>query len=248
MKKRVLGCALVLLATAAQAQSSSKDFSAWQGIMFTPVGAFPGIEPSLGGRTDDSKQLALRGSTWKFASDDDRQNSVGVSYFAPPSSAIRYGATMGWTEPSGGNGVFLIGLETAGDFLKASSMSGTGSAFTIDWKLSAGLGHFSGSVGGTVWSFVAQAPILWQYRMVSKSELSLHLTPGFGLGGTTDSGGLEAETGTRPMIGLGGAFTSARGIGLHLGAHLVPIDLGPTADSAPWVMGAALSFPIGGKK
>ena len=49
------------------------------------------------------------------------------------------------------------------------------------------------------------------------------------------------------MIGFGGAFTSARGIGIHLGTQLVPLDLGPSADSAPWVIGAALSFPIGGK-
>jgi hypothetical protein len=245
MKKCISGCAFVLLASAAQAQSSSKDFAAWQGIMFTPVGAFPGLEPSLGGRTDDSKQLAVRGSTWKFASDEDRMSSVGVSYFAPPSSTGRYGATLGWTEPSGGGGVFLGGLEAAGDFLQMGSRSGTGSAFGIDWKLSAGVGQFSGSVGGTIWSFVGQLPMQWKMRMASTSELSLHVTPGFGLAGTGDAGSVEAESGTRPMIGFGGAFTSARGIGIHLGTQLV--HLGPTADSAPWLIGAALSFPIGGK-
>lgn len=247
MSMRLLGLAL-MFGGVAQAQSSSASFAAWQGIMFTPVGAFPGMETSLGGRTDDSKQLAVRYSTWKFASDPDRQNSIGVSYFAPPSSTIRYGATMGWTEPSSGEGVFLVGLEAAGDFVEASARTGMGSAFSLDWKLSGGLGHMSGTVGGTVWSFVGQLPLAWRYHTASKSELSLHATPGLGIAGTTDAGGAEAETGTRPMIGVGGAFTSAGGIGVHLGAHVVPIDLGPGGDSAPWVLGAGLSFPIGGKK
>jgi hypothetical protein len=247
MKKCISGCAFVLLASAAQAQSSSKDFAAWQGIMFTPVGAFPGIEPSLGCRTDDSKQLAVRGSSWKFASDADRMNSLGVSYFAPPTSVLRYGATMGWTEPSSGDGIFLVGVEVAGDLVQISSRSANGSAFSADWKLSAGVGHFSGSVGGAGWSLVGQAPIKWQYRMASTAEVSLYAAPGFGVAGTEDSGSVDAEMGTRPMIGFGGAVISARGLGIHLGAELVPLDLGPTADSAPWVMGAALSFPTGGK-
>lgn len=245
MKVSLIGSALVVAGSVAAAQSSSKDAAAWSGIMSSPVGAFPQIETTAGGRTDGSKQLAIRVSSWKFANASERANSIGATYLAPATSRVRYSATLGWTEPTGDDGgTFLVGGDAASALWE--SAANTGSSFSIDWKLSLGLGHMSGNPGGTVWSAVGQLPLKWKYHTAGKSDLSAFVSPGYGLAGTTDVGSTEAETGTRPIVGFGGAWTSAGGVGLHVGAQLVPLDLGPSGGKSPWVGGLAVSFPIGG--
>ena len=251
------------------AQSSSKDAAAWTGIMFTPAGAFPLVRtwPTANDTRDsarltaggfvwtpgsphavDAEQLIFHGSTWKSGGSDVRNTSVGVTYLTHPSSRIRYGGTIGWMEPTGGGGVFLVGLEALDDIWQGGAVTTVGSSFTLGWNATGGLGHISSGVGGTVWSAVLQLPLKWRYQSSSRSSLAAFVAPGFGLAGTTDAGSVEAETGTRPMIGFGGGWTSARGIGLHVGTHMVPLDLGPGSESSPWVLALALSVPIGGDK
>lgn len=237
MQKLVALTLTVVLGTSIRAQSSEKDVAAWTGIMLSPAGAFPAMQLAGGG-----KQLAFHASTWNDAGADERQNSVGVSYSAPQSSRVRYGATMGWTEPSGGGGVFLLGLDVTGDLLRRAVDAAAGSSFTADLKASLGMGNITATPGGVVWSFVGQLPLGWQYTSASKSVLSAHVTPGFALAGTTDIGSEEAATGTRPVIGAGAAWTSAGGVGLHVGTQMVPLDLGPTGESSPWVVAIGLSF------
>ena len=235
MKKLIALTLAAAVGTSVHAQSSEKDAAAWTGIMLSPAGAFPATQLAGGG-----KQLTLHASTWKYASVDERQNSIGVSYSAPQSAKIRYGATAGWMEPSGGGGTFLLGIDVTGDLTETSA--NPGASFDVDLKASLGMGNITATPGGVVYSLVGQLPLGWQYTTAGQSVFNVHVTPGYSFAGTTDIGSEEAASGTRPVIGAGASWTSAGGVGFHVGTNLVPLDLGPGGDSPPWVLGAALSI------
>jgi len=245
----LLGCALAVAGSAAHAQSSDKDFTAWFAMTFTPVGAFPQMETAPGGRTDGARQLAFRFSTWKFEGDVTRQNNFGVSFLAPSSSKVRYGVTAGWVQPSGGggsnDGIFMLGGDLASALWQSAPNASSPNSFSLDWKANLGYGRFTGTGGGNAWSLVAQVPFKWMYQMANKSDLSAFASAGFGFGGISDD--TDSENGTRPMFSLGGAWTSAGGVGVHLGMQKILIDLGP-GGSPPWNTGLAVSFPMGAKK
>jgi hypothetical protein len=244
----LLSCALVAAASTAQAQSSEKDAAAWFGIMTTPVGVFPSIETSAGGRTDAARQLALRFSSWSFEGSDQHENSFGLSLLNPATSPIRYGVTLGWTQPSGGggpnDGIFMLGGDIGGALWTSATGTNTASSFSLGWKGSLGYGHFTGTGGGDAWSLVGQVPLGWMYKMANKSDLSAYVNAGFGFAGVSDD--TDNESGTRPMFGVGGAWTSAGGIGIHLGWQKVSLDTGGAGD-VPGVTGLSVSIPFGGK-
>jgi hypothetical protein len=234
----------------AQAQSSEKDAAAWGGIMFTPVGAFPGIETASGGRTDVAKQLAIRFSTWSFKDSDVRDNNLGVTFMSPGTSTLRYGLTVGYLWPSGdtggsNDGTIMVGGDLASALWTSATSTSSSSSFSLDWKANLGFGRFTGDGGGNAWSLVAQLPVKWMYQMANKSDLSAYVAPGFGFAGSGDN--TDSESGTRPMIGFGGAWTSAGGVGVHLGFQRVPLDFGFGVTS-PWVNALSVSFPMGAGK
>jgi hypothetical protein len=246
----LLGCALVVAGSSAQAQSSDHDFAAWFGLMVTPVGALPQIETTAGGRTDAPQQLAFRLSRWKFSGADVTENTFAVSYLAPSTSLVRYGVTAGWLQPTGGggnnDGAFLIGGDLSTAVLQMTKTGANTSSFSVDVKGSMGYSRLTGSSGGNAWSIVAQVPAKWMYEMANKSTLSAFVSAGFGLAGLSDE--FDKDHGTRPMFSFGGAWTSAAGVGVHLGAQKVPLDFGPTSDGPPFVTGLAVTFPVGAKK
>jgi hypothetical protein len=248
----LLGCALfVTVGSVAQAQSSGKDAAAWSGLMLSPAGAFPAIETSAGGRTDGARQLAIRVSSWSFKDSDVRQNNYGISFLAPATSKVRYSGTVGWSQPSGdtggdNDGLILLGGDIASALWESPASAGGNTSFSLDWKASMGLGHFTGEGGGNAWSLALQVPFKFMYKMASKSDLSAYVNAGFALAGVSDD--TDSETGTRPMYGLGGAWTSAGGVGIHLGAQRIPLDFGIIDIDPPWVGSLAVSFPVGGKK
>lgn len=239
----LLGCVVGIASTAqAQARSSSDDLAAWYGIMVSPAGAFPSIETASSATT----QLAFRASTWKAPGTDVNQNNFGISYLsAPAASNIRYGLTVGWLQPSGASasdGTIMFGGDAGGPFWQNAASTNAGTTFGLDWKLSVGGGHSRAEGGIEYWSVVGQVPFKWTYRMASKSALSAFASAGYGVAGVGDAA--DAENGMRPMLSFGGAWTSARGLGLHLGAQQVMLD-DTGSGGPPWVMGFSLSLPLG---
>lgn len=248
-KLTLLSCALVVVGSTAQAQTSDSNLSAWYAMMLTPVGAFPAIETSAGGRTDATPQIAIRLATWKFKDDDTRLNNFGATWMNAATSPLRYGFTLGWNQPSGGgaggnDGTLMLGAEAGGALWK-SAAAGSASSFSLGWKGSGGYGRYMGTGGGNTWSLVGQVPLSWMYTMADKSMLSAYASGGFGFAGISDD--TDSDSGTRPMFGLGGAWTSAGGVGVHLGGQQVPADFG-FGVKAPWVMGLSVSFPVGGTR
>jgi hypothetical protein len=74
--------------------------------------------------------------------------------------------------------------------------------------------------------------------------LSAFASAGYGVAGVGDYA--DAEFGMRPIVAFGGSWASRGGMGIQAGAHQVMQEI--EGLSPPWVLGASLFFPIGGKK
>jgi hypothetical protein len=211
--------------------------------MFTPVGALPGVELASGGTTDRRTQFGVQLASWKFDGAGDRNSNIGISLFSPIGTKARFGATLGWMEPGGGgDGVLMGGVDLGAPVWVSATTEPT--AVSIDLKGNLGFGHFTADGGGAntnAWSLFGSAPIKIRSILANKSTVSGFLALGFGVGGVSD--GTDSETGARPMISLGGAWTTAGGIGIHLGAQKVIIDGDP-----PMVWGLSGTFPMGARK
>jgi hypothetical protein len=239
------GCAALLAAAPVRAQSAG-DFAAWTGIFFTPVGALPGLELPSGGTTDRRTQLGVQVASWKFEGDEDRNTNFGIKLLAPMGTKARFGATLGWMEPGGGgNGVLIGGVDVGAPVWVSATTEPT--AVSIDVKGSLGFGHFTADGGGansSAWSLVGSVPIKIRHTLASKAMVSGFVGLGFGFAGVSDD--TDSESGTRPMISLGGAWTSAGGVGIHLGGQKVIIDSDP--GDFPWVWALGGTFPMGARK
>jgi hypothetical protein len=239
-KRLMLVCAAMMSASPAAAQPSPGDFAAFFGLLFTPVGALPALELPSGGTVDRRTEFAVRLASWKFDAGDDRNTNFGFSLLTPVGTRARFGATLGWMQPAGGgDGVLLGGVDLGMPVWVSATTDPT--AVSIDVKGSLGIGHFTADGGGAnnnAWSLVAEAPIKIRHVLANKSMVSGFVSLGFGFAGISDDA--DSESGTRPLIGLGGAWRSAGGIGIHLGASQVIIDGDP-----PWVWALNATFPIG---
>src|SRR5690349_12402549 len=96
----------VLTANLAGAQArSGEDVAAWYGMMLTPVGAFPTMEPSSG--------FTLRASRWNDrAVANVGQTSFGLAYRPHAAAGIQYDVTAGWVHSDASrlrDGTGLIG-------------------------------------------------------------------------------------------------------------------------------------------
>jgi hypothetical protein len=247
MKKvTLLSCALVVGASMSAQAQSPHDLAAWFGIMMTPVGALPQIELAPTGAPNAS-HLAFRAASWSVSGSDVRDNNLGITYFNPASATLRYSISTAWLQPDadGADGTFMVGGDVAGDLWKSAAAANNPNSFSIDWRANLGFGRFTGDGGGNSWSIVGQVPFKWTHQMASNSALSAFASAGFGFAGIGDD--TDSESGTRPIFGFGGAWTSAGGLGIHLSTQKVMLDTGGT-DSPPWNSALSVSIPMGGKK
>jgi hypothetical protein len=239
MTKRLLvvACALFVMAAPLSGQASDNDHFGWFGLMMTPVGAFPQIELPSGGTVDRRTQFAIRLASWKYEAQDDRNSALGLTFFSPMGTKARFGATLGWFDPGGpGDGTIMAGADLGAPIWASATTEPT--AVSIDVAGSLGIGRFTGSGGGTAWSLAGHVPFKIRHTFASKSMVSGFVRLGYGVAGVSDGG--DAENGSRPLIGFGGAWGFAGGAAVHLGAQQVMIDGDP-----PWVGTLAITFPFG---
>jgi hypothetical protein len=241
MKRPALLVAALLAFGASTASAQTlDDFTAWLSLIQTPVGALPAIDAAPTGTGNDRSQVwAVRATSWKFNGAADRNNTIAGSVIAPVGTNASFTATVGYLKMGGGDGTYMLAADYERPLWESAPTAGSPLGFSIAGKGSGGFGHFTGGSGYNVGSFAASLPIGARYVMANKSALSVHVTPGYGFGKLSGgSGGVDNGSGTRPLIGFGGAFTTASGFGFHLGMQKVVIQ-----GNAPWTTGLAFSFP-----
>ena len=219
---------------------SDESIIAWFSMMATPIGALPPIELASAGAVDRRSQFAIRLASWEFQGSEERTNNVGVSWIAAVGPTARFGATLGWIQPeeTGADGTILLGADLGAPIW--TSMSTEATAVSIDLRGSLGYGRYTGTGADNAYSLVAQLPIKVRHELTGKSAISGFLSPGFGFAGLSNE--FTRESGTRPLIAVGGAWTSASGIGVHLSGQQVMLNADP---NPPWVWGITMTFPMG---
>lgn len=235
----------VALPISVQAQTE-KDFAAWTAMMVTPVGALPPVMlvPSMKGGAR-AGAFAFSASRWKFDGSGEEANyNYGISYAHPVAQKAMASGTLAYMRPgcSGGgcDGTLMLGGDLQAPVWENATVSSGGqTTFGVNLKGSLGWGRFLGSGNQNALSLVGTVPLTARFTMSNKSLLSAFLAPGFGFGRIT-FGGSPSESGSRPLVGGGIAWTSADGIGVHLGIQKILIK--ETFTKFPTNVGLALSI------
>ena len=236
----MLGCVALLAAAPVSAQTGTDG--AWSGMMLTPVGALPALELPSGGTVDRRTQFAVRLASWKDEGATDRNTTYGLTMFSAMGEKARFGTTVAYLQPSGDDdATLMIGGDLGMPVWVSAQTDPT--AVSIDVKGSVGYGHFLGDASVNTWSVVGQVPIKIRHELANRSMLSGFVGLGFGFAGMSVEG--LTDNGTRPMISAGGAWTSAGGIGIHLGGQQVILDSDP---APPWVWSLSGTFPMGTRR
>jgi hypothetical protein len=244
MKRPFLLAAGLLALGAATASAQTGQFAAWLALIQTPVGALPAIDAAPTGSTNDRSQVwAVRATNWKFDGATDRNNTIAGSVIAPVGTDASFTATVGYLKMGSGDGTYLLGADYQRPLWESGATASNPFAFSIAGKGSAGYGHFTGGSGYNLASLAASLPVGARYVLSNKSALSVHVTPGYGFGKLSGgSNGVDNGSGTHPLIGFGGAFTTASGFGFHIGMQLVRVGALLNGNT-PWTTGIAFSFP-----
>lgn len=239
----VVAGAAILAAAPIQAQSVS-DAVAHFALMTSPIGSLPNVELPSGGTVDRRANLGLRVGSWKIDGIDSRFNTYGATFSFPTGAKARIGATLAYGKAAEANSDawLMLGVD-AGAPVWASATTEP-NAVSIDFRGNVGFSSFQNDDGGTSMTLVGQVPLKFRHTFTGKSIFSAHVTPGFGWASFKDD--FTDESGTRPMIGFGGAWTTSTGVGLHLGTQQVILDA--PGSSPPWVLSFAVTVPIGQAK
>lgn len=241
---------LMSIALAAGAQSTAEaqsdgDFAAWAAIMLTPAGAFTPVVVAPAMKDGERLPVFLvRGGTWKL--EGGRSNyTFGGTMAAPIFRRATLSATVGYFKPGCDPGVNCDGTLMAGADLEAPvvervvSQATSRTVLNARLKGSLGYGKFMGGTESNLFSAVASVPLSARRDMTNSGSLSAFISPGIGYGKVSEN--LQpSQSGSRPLMGGGVAWTTADGIGLHLGAQRIFLEAGSAT-----LWGAALSFAPG---
>ena len=194
----------------AAAQPSAKDIVAYSALVLTPVGAHtPMMMPK-------ANSFALRLSHFSQEGTDGTNNLAG-SYFMKAGANALVGGTVGYIMPScdGCDGVFNAGLNLNSTLWSSTGGANVGLSGDFGWASEDGATALSAAIG---------VPLGFSVQQASKSSVSFFVAPAFGWGRLSDDG--ASESGTRPIIGAGAAWTAAGGWGLHAAFNKVMIEDG----------------------
>lgn len=199
-----------LTARDAAAQPSVKDIVAYTALSATPVGSHvPVMMPK-------ANAVAVRYSHFS-AEGSDGTNNIAGSYFMKAGANALVGATLGYIMPAddGEDALFNAGLGVNSTLWSSTAGAGIGLAGDFGW---------ASQDGATFLSLALGVPLSYSMEQASKSSVSFFVQPGFGWGRI--SGDAGSESGTRPIVGAGAAWSSASGWGLHASFNKVMIEDG----------------------
>jgi len=207
----------------AAAQPSEKDLVAYAALSLTPVGSHvPMTMPK-------ANAFGLRLSHFAQEGTDGTNNLAG-SYFMKAGSNALVGATAGYIMPGcdGCDGVFNAGLNLSSTLWSSTGGANVGLSGDLGWAKEDDVTALSAAIG---------VPLGFSIQQASKSTVSFFVQPAFGYGRLSAAG--ESESGTRPIIGAGAAWTAAGGWGLHAAFNKVMIEEGGNT------FGVGFSYKLG---
>jgi hypothetical protein len=194
----------------AAAQPSVKDIAAYTALSLTPVGShIPVAMPK-------ANAFAFR-YTHTSPEAGDGTNNLAGSYFMKAGSNALVGGTLGYIMPScdGCDGVFDAGLGVNSTLWSSTGGANIGLAGDFGWASENDVTFLSAAIG---------VPLGFSIEQASKSTVSFFVQPAFGWGRMSADAG--SESGTRPIVGAGAAWTSASGWGLHAAFNKVMLEDG----------------------
>ncbi len=194
----------------AAAQEVDKDFVAYTALSLTPVGSHvPVMMPK-------ANAFALRLSHIAPEVGDGTNNLAG-SYFMKAGSNALVGGTLGYIIPSedGEDGVFNAGLTVNSSLWSSPAGVGIGMTGDLGWASEDEATFLSAAVG---------VPLSYSVTQASKSTMSFFVAPAYGWGRISGNG--ASESGMRPIVGAGAAWTAAGGWGIHAAFNKVILEGG----------------------
>jgi hypothetical protein len=219
----------------AAAQPSAGDLAAAGALLATPVGGLAPIMVAPGTKGDKPfNSVAGRFSRYSETGID--MNSFGGSFYHKAGMNAAVSGTVGYSKVS--DCTACDGLVMLGGDVHSSLWNSTGNSTTatsINLQGSLGWGH---STDYTALSFAVGVPFAVSMEQSNKARISAFVTPGFGWGRESVTG-FTAESGTRPLIGAGAAWTSPAGWGLHASFNKVIIEDGGNS------IGVGFSYKLG---
>jgi hypothetical protein len=151
----------------------------------------------------------------------DGSNTFGASYFHKAGMNAAVALTGAYSTCNGCDALYGLGgdlYSTLWDNTAAKSPT------VMSVNLQGSLG-WANTTGGSFMSLAVGAPLAINMEQANKSRFGLFVTPGFGWGRVSPDGG-TSESGTRPMVGAGGSWSSPAGWGLHAGFQKIVIEDG----------------------
>ena len=208
----------------AAAQPSVEDVFAYRALTSTPVGAHTPI------MMPKANAFALRLSHYSEEGTDGSNNLAG-SYFMKAGANALVGGTVGYIMPGCDDcdGTLNAGLNLTSSLWSSAAGAGVGVSGDFGWATQDGSSALSAAIG---------VPLSYSVTQASKSMISFFVAPAFGWGRISPDGG-EAQSGTRPIVGAGAAWTAPGGWGLHAAFNKVIIENGGNS------FGVGFSYKMG---
>ena len=214
----------------AAAQVSAKDLAAYAALNSTPIGALTPIMVSPGTKGEKSfNSFAGRFSHFSPSGGGDGTNNLGATFYHQAGMNAAVSGTVGYMKPSCPAGATCDGVLMVGGDVHSTLWNNAAAKSNTDMSLnlqgSLGYGHQK-DVNAA--SLAIGVPLAISFEQASKSRIGLFVTPGFGWGRISASGGgaSGSESGTRPLVGAGANWMSPSGWGLHLSYQAVVIENG----------------------
>ena len=195
----------------AAAQPSEKDYAAYIALSSTPVGAHTPI------MMPKANAFAFRYSRYAPPEGLEGNNNLAGSYFMKAGANALVGATLGYVMPgcTDCEGFVNAGLDVHSTLWSSTGGAAVGMSGNFGW---------ANDDGTTAMSAAISVPLAYSVQQASKSTISFFVAPAFGWGRLSEDD--VSESGTRPIIGAGAAWTAAGGWGLHAAFNKVMIEDG----------------------
>jgi len=214
----------------AAAQVSAQDLAAYAALNSTPIGALTPVMVSPGTKGEKSfNSFSGRFSHFSPSGGGDGNNQFGATFYHQAGMNAAVSGTVGYLKPGCPAGATCDGVLMLGGDVHSTLWNNAAAKSSTDLNInlqgSLGYGH---EKDFSAMSVAVGIPLGMSIEQASKSRIGFFVTPGFGWGRISASGGgaSASESGTRPLVGAGASWTAPAGWGLHLGYQAVVIENG----------------------